>query len=86
MRYIKRYTMKEWGRFNIETQEKLCTKYNITLTDYKTDKEKAVIILKQIGHIGMVMGKQSLEALNSYSNQPKKKRKKRRAPRRDNFL
>ena len=39
MRYIKKYSVKEWNRFDIDTQEILCTKYNVTLTDFLTVDE-----------------------------------------------
>ena len=39
MRYIKKYSVKEWNRFDIDMQEILCTKYNIRLIDFQTKEE-----------------------------------------------
>lgn len=39
MRYIKKYSVKEWNRFDIDIQEMLCTKYNIRLIDFQTKEE-----------------------------------------------
>ena len=36
--YPKQYTHKEWNRFSIEIQEKLCQKYNIFLVNKKQEK------------------------------------------------
>lgn len=45
MRYPKKYTMKEWNRFDIDMQEKLCERYNVFLTDHKTKKEKLFAVM-----------------------------------------
>jgi len=61
MRYRKYFTVKEWNKFDVtnekhigdktyylNTQEVLCKKYDIILTDYKTKREKITGILKSI--------------------------------------
>ena len=61
MKYKKRYTAKQWKRFNkiivkenngvknyFNMQELLCKKYDIILTDYKTKREQIISILKKI--------------------------------------
>ncbi len=90
MRYKKYLTVKEWKRFDkwaervngvdITAQEVLLSKYEIILTDWKSDKEKAVEICKKIGHFAKIFGKQSLDALDNYSkaNKPKRKRRRKR--------
>lgn len=45
MRYPKKYTQKEWSRFSWDMQEKLCERYIVILTDYKTKKEKLFNLL-----------------------------------------
>ena len=47
MRIIKRYTVKEWEKF-YNLQEIMCKKYEIILTNHKTNKEQLGIILKNI--------------------------------------
>jgi hypothetical protein len=47
MRIIKRYTVKEWKKF-YNIQEIMCKKYEIILTNHKTNKEQLAIILKNI--------------------------------------
>ena len=39
MRYIKKYTMQEWNRFDIDIQEILCKKYNIRIVDFMTKEQ-----------------------------------------------
>jgi len=61
MKYKKRYTVKQWKKFNkiivkenngvknyFNMQELLCKKYDIILTDYKTKREQIISILKKI--------------------------------------
>ena len=48
---IRRYSKREWNRFSLEIQEKLCEKYEIQLTDYKDPLTKGQIILS----IGMAI-------------------------------
>lgn len=38
--YKKRYTVKQWNRFNINMQQKLTNTYDVILTDHKTRSEK----------------------------------------------
>ena len=47
MRIIKKYTVQEWKKF-YNIQEMLCEKYEIILTNHKTNKEQLVEILKNI--------------------------------------
>jgi hypothetical protein len=79
--------MKEWNRFDVDTQEFLCTKYNITLTDFQTARTKRINAIKRMYYIGRVILLQSYQALKAYNNQPKKKRKrKKKGVTRDDFL
>ena len=58
MRYKKYFTVKQWKKFkktkvkgvkhNVDTQELMCKKYDIILTDYKTKRERIIIFLKKI--------------------------------------
>jgi len=49
MKEKKFYTVKEWNKFkNNDMQEKLCQKYDVILTDYKTKREKVFSALKKI--------------------------------------
>ena len=48
MRYPKKYTCKEWNRFSWDMQEKLCERYIVILTDYKTKKEKLFQVIDKI--------------------------------------
>ena len=43
----KFFTVKEWKKF-YNIQEVLCKKFDIILTDHKTNKEQLVVILKNI--------------------------------------
>jgi hypothetical protein len=47
MKVIKKYTVKEWKKLQ-NLQEFLCKKYDVILTDHKTNKEQLVLILKNI--------------------------------------
>jgi len=47
MRKVRRYTVKEWKKL-YKIQDKLCSKYEVILTDYKTRQEKAVEIIQKI--------------------------------------
>ncbi len=40
------FTVKEWNRFTWSIQEVICKKYDVILTDYKTRKEKTLLLLK----------------------------------------
>ena len=55
MKARKYYTVKQWKRFK-DTQEILCKKYDIILTDYKTNREQIISILKQINLKNMDKG------------------------------
>ena len=76
MRYIKNYSMREWSRFDIDTQEIMCKKYNIRLTDYKSASEKRKILMQKIIHILWLMLLQSFQALKAYNTQPTKRKQK----------
>ena len=100
MRYRKYYTVAEWKKFDqwaeringidITSQEIMCKKYDIILTDYQTadeikiekkrlSREKKIKVIKRIGHIGGVIALQSYQALKAYNSKPvKKTRKKKR--------
>jgi len=47
MKIKKRYTVKEWSKL-YKIQEVLCKKFDVILTDHKTNKEQLVLILKNI--------------------------------------
>ena len=42
------FTVKEWSKFDFQKQEILTRKYNVILSDYKTRKEKIMILLNKI--------------------------------------
>jgi len=46
--YVKKYTVKEWGKFDTFKQEILCKKYQVILTDHKTKREKLAGVLSHI--------------------------------------
>lgn len=95
MRYIKKYSVEEWNRFDIDIQEILCKKYNITLTNFQTveeikiakkkvRREKQIKVIRKIGQIGGVIAKQSYQALKDFNNsKPKKRKRKRRSKKYD---
>lgn len=91
MRYIKNYSMLEWSRFDIDTQELMCKKYNIRLTDFQTkeeietqrkklSKERKIQILKQSYYIMGVIAVGILKMIDTFSSKPtpKKRRKRKR--------
>ena len=91
MRYIKNYSMREWSRFDIDTQELMCKKYNIRLTDFQTkeeieterkklSKERKIQILKQSYYIMGVIAVGILKMIDTFSSKPtpKKRRKRKR--------
>ena len=91
MRYIKNYSMLEWSRFDIDTQELMCKKYNIRLTDFQTkeeietqrkklSKERKIQILKQSYYIMGVIAVGILKMIDMFSSKPtpKKRRKRKR--------
>lgn len=82
LRYIKKYTVKEWKRFDIDTQEILCKKYNVFLTDYKTTREKKIAIVKRIGKIVGVISVQTYKALRTFEGLNKPKQYTRRKSKR----
>jgi len=47
MRGKKKYTVKEWKKL-YKIQEILCKKFDVIITDHKTNKEQLVLILKNI--------------------------------------
>ena len=78
-------------------QEILCTKYNVTLTDFltvdeikiakkKATREKQIRVIKRIGHIGGVIALQSYQAIKAYNSKPVKKRKRKRKSKKDDPL
>ena len=97
MRYIKKYSVEEWNRFDIDIQEILCKKYNITLTNFQTvdeikiakkkaRREKQSKVIRKIGHIGGVIALQSYQALKDFNNSKPKKRKRKRRSKKDDPL
>ena len=47
MKKIRKYTVKEWKKL-YKIQDKLCQKYEVILTDYKTKREKVTEIFEKI--------------------------------------
>ena len=97
MRYIKKYSVEERNRFDIDIQEILCKKYNVTLTDFQTveeikiakkkaRREKQIKVIRKIGHIGGVIALQSYQALKDFNNSQPKKRKRQRRSKKDDPL
>ena len=97
MRYIKKYSVEEWNRFDIDIQEILCKKYNCTLTNFQTveeikiakkkaRREKQIKVIRKIGHIGGVIALQSYQALKDFNNSKPKKRKRKRRSKKDDPL
>ena len=97
MRYIKKYSIEEWNRFDIDIQEILCKKYNVTLTNFQTveeikiakkkaRREKQIKVIRKIGHIGGVIALQSYQALKDFNNSKPKKRKRKRRSKKDDPL
>jgi hypothetical protein len=83
--------MLEWSRFDIDTQELMCKKYNIRLTDFQTkeeietqrkklSKERKIQILKQSYYIMGVIAVGILKMIDTFSSKPspKKRRKRKR--------
>ena len=97
MRYIKKYSVEEWNRFDIDIQEILCKKYNVTLTNFQTveeikiakkkaRREKQIKVIRKIGQIGGVIDQQSYQALKDFNNSKPKKRKRKRRSKKDDPL
>lgn len=42
------FTVKQWGKFDLNKQQILTRKYQVILTNYKTKKEKIIQILNTI--------------------------------------
>ena len=38
--YVKKYTQKEWDRFDINMQQRLTNRYTVEITDYETKQDK----------------------------------------------
>jgi hypothetical protein len=47
MKVKKKYTVREWRKL-YKIQEVLCKKFDIILTDHKTNKEQLILVLKNI--------------------------------------
>jgi hypothetical protein len=60
------FTVREWNRFAWSMQEVLCIKYNVILTDYKTRKEKIILLLNKINVKNLNKG---TDAFNKSLNQ-----------------
>ena len=80
MRYPKKYTQKEWNRFDWVSQEKLCERYVVILTDYKTKKEKLFEIIDKVNIKNLNSGISKFnKGVNQFSKMveaPKGKKKK----------
>jgi hypothetical protein len=93
MRYKKQYTVKQWRRFkkilvredhgikyNVDLQELMCKKYNITIIDYMTPRERKIQMIKTFFEKAksVLQGiKSALDKIHE-SNQKRKTPKKRK--------
>ena len=62
------FTVKEWNRFSWSMQEVLCKKYDVILTDYKTRKEKIILLINKINMKNFNKGMDTFnKSLNKFS-------------------
>ena len=62
------FTVKEWTRFTWSIQEVICKKYDVILTDYKTRKEKTMLLLNKINMKNFNKGMDTFNrSLNKFS-------------------
>jgi len=62
------FTVKEWNRFSWSMQEIICKKYDVILTDYKTRKEKVILLLNKINMKNFNKGMDTFnKSLNKFS-------------------
>ena len=62
------FTVKEWNRFSWTTQEVICKKYDVILTDYQTTKEKIISFLNKINMKNLNKGMDIFnKSLNKFS-------------------
>lgn len=62
------FSVREWNRFSWNMQEVLCKKYDIILTDYKTRKEKIILLLHKINMKNFSKGMDTFnKSLNKFS-------------------
>ena len=62
------FALKEWNRFSWNMQEVLCKKYDIILTDYKTRKEKIILLINKINMKNFNKGMDTFnKSLNKFS-------------------
>lgn len=62
------FTVKEWNRFAWSMQEVICKKYDVILTDYKTRKEKTILLLNKINMKNFNKGMDTFnKSLNKFS-------------------
>ncbi len=62
------FTLKAWNRFSWSMQEIMCKKYDIILTDYKTRKEKIILLLHKINMKNFNKGMNTFnKSLNKFS-------------------
>ncbi len=62
------FTVKEWNRFTWSIQEVICKKYDVILTDYKTRKEKTMLLLNKINMKNFNKGMDTFNrSLNKFS-------------------
>ena len=62
------FTVKEWNRFSWSMQEVICKKYDVILTDYKTRKEKIILLLNKINMKNFNKGMDTFnKSLNKFS-------------------
>ena len=62
------FSVREWNRFSWSMQEIMCKKYDIILTDYKTRKEKIILMLNKINMKNFNKGMETFnKSLNKFS-------------------
>ena len=62
------FTVKQWNKFSWNMQEVLCKKYDVILTDYKTRKEKIILLLNKINMKNFNKGMDTFnKSLNKFS-------------------
>ena len=62
------FSVREWNRFSWSMQEVLCKKYDVILTDYKTRKEKIILLINKINMKNFNKGMDTFnKSLNKFS-------------------
>ena len=62
------FSVREWNRFSWNMQEVICKKYDVILTDYKTRKEKIILLINKINMKNFNKGMDTFnKSLNKFS-------------------